>query len=61
MGMALQDRAAADGAPKEALLKVYRELGRDQCDRHPTASNTGKGTQWNTPEKGAPAGELEGP
>ena len=59
--MTPQDRAAAGGAPKGVLLKVYRELGRDQCDRHPTGSNTGKGSQWNTPEKGAPPGELEGP
>ena len=59
--MALQDRAAAGGAPKEALLKVYWELGRDQCDRHPARSNAGKGSQWNTSEKRAPPGELEGP
>ena len=39
MGMARQDRAAAGGAPKEALLKVYRELGRDRCgERTPAGS-----------------------
>ena len=30
-----KDRAAAGGAPKEALLKIYRELGCDQCEEEP--------------------------
>ena len=59
--MAPQDRVAAGGTPKGVLLKVYRESGFDQCDRHPTGSNAGKGSQWNTPEKGTPHGESEGP
>ena len=32
--MTLQDRAVVGGDPERALLKIYWELGYDQCDKY---------------------------